>query len=61
MERKSTQRVVRLADLEFVEEDVAQLTCVVLPSVDQHVLTASIQLADHDGEADELGPCAEYS
>jgi hypothetical protein len=55
------QVLIGSADLELIEEDVAELTRVILSSVDQYVLTASIQLADHDGEADYLGPCADYS
>ncbi len=56
---RAIEKVVRLADAEFLEEYLVQLVIVVLPGMHQHVGDAAVELGDDARELDHLGPRAD--
>ncbi|MNZ93149.1 hypothetical protein D3C78_1122060 [compost metagenome] len=48
------EEVVRLADLQVVEEHLVEFVVVVLPRMHQHVVDLAIQLGDHPAHLDQL-------
>lgn len=53
------QEIIRLSDLQIVEEDLVQFVIIVLAGVDNDMLDMPVEEGHGPGETDNLRPCAQ--